>query len=148
MTEFRGSTIGQGLKIAIISSEFAEKDGGALARLRETAKSKLTELEAEFDIFYCPGVFEIPTVAAKILRTGKYDALVTLGVVVRGETAHFDFVCKAATDGVAALGRESGVPVLFGVLTTETTEQAVARGRLGADYAQAAVEMANLLKQI
>ncbi len=146
MTEYRGTQDGKGIKIAIISSEFAEKDGGALKKLQATAKAKLTELGAEYNIYFCPGVFEIPTVAAHVIQTKRYEAIVALGVVVRGETAHFDFVCKAATDGIAELGRTSGVPILFGVLTTDTTEQAVARGGLGADYAAAAVEMVNLIR--
>jgi len=148
MTEYRGNVDGQGLKIAIVSAEFAEKDGGALAELQSSAKAKLTELNADFDIFYVPGVFEIPTACRRILKTEKYDAIVTLGVVVKGETAHFEFVSQAATDGVAQLGRSSGVPILFGVLTCYTTEQAAARGHLGADYAAAAVQMASLTKQI
>ncbi len=148
MTEYKGTQDGKGLKIAIVSSEFAEKDGGALKTLQQTAQAKLKELNVEHDVFYCPGVFEIPTVAAQIIKTKKYDSIVTLGVVVRGETAHFDLICQAAADGIATLSRTSGVPVIFGVLTMDTTEQAIARGSLGADYAAAAVQMANLLRKI
>lgn len=142
MTTFRGSLDGTDLRIAIVSAEFAEKDGGALNELRATAITKLEECDATHDIFFCPGAFEIPTVCRHIIE--KYDAIITLGVVVRGETAHFDFVSGAVATGVAELGRTTGVPILFGVLTTNTTEQAAARGHLGADYAEAAVRMANL----
>lgn len=148
MSDFRGVLVGQGLKIAVVSSEFAEKDGGALKTLRETCWAKLTELGATYDTFYCPGAFEIPTVVRNVLDTKKYAAVVTLGVVVRGETVHFDLVANGCMQGIAELGRSSGVPVIFGVLATYTTEQAALRGKLGAEYAAAAVEMANLVKMM
>lgn len=148
MADFKGSLDGSGLRIAVVTAEFAEKDGGALKMLRETCWAKLTELGAIYDTFYCPGAFEIPTVVRNVLDMKQYAAIVTFGVIVRGETAHFDLVSTACMQGVAELGRSSGVPVIFGVLTTYTTEQAALRGKLGAEYAAAAVEMANLRKII
>jgi 6,7-dimethyl-8-ribityllumazine synthase len=148
MPDFCGATTGTGLHIAIVTSDFAEKDGGALQQLRETCWAKLTELGATYDTYHCPGAFEIPTVVRRVIDTKKYAAIVTLGVVVRGETAHFDLVANGCMQGIAELGRTTGVPVIFGVLTTYTTEQAVLRGKLGAEYAEAAVQMATLVKRI
>lgn len=148
MTDFRGELEGHGLKIAVITAEFAEKDGGALKELRQTCWDRLTELKADFDTFYCPGAFEIPTVAHQVIETGKYQAVIALGVVVRGETLHFDLVASGCMQGLAELGRTTGVPVIFGVLTTYTTEQAVQRGKLGKEYAETAIRMANMIIRI
>lgn len=148
MTDYRGDTTGTDLHIAIVTSEFDEKSGGALHELREVCTARLVELGATYDTLYCPGAFEIPTLAAHAITTERYDAIITLGVVVRGETAHFEYVAGECARGVAELARTSGIPVIFGVLTTETTAQAVARISHGADYAEAAVRMANVLGMI
>jgi 6,7-dimethyl-8-ribityllumazine synthase len=108
----------------------------------------LQELEAEFVEFRVAGVFEIPTAAKKVLLTQKFSAVITLGVVVRGETSHYDFVAGNAARKVADLGVEFATPVIFGILTTEDTQQAEARGNLGKDYAEAAVEMVKTLQEI
>ena len=99
---------------------------------------------------WVPGAFEIPLVAARMAKSGKYDAVIALGAVIRGSTSHYDYVCAEVSKGVAHAALESGVPVLFGVLTTDTIEQAIERagskaGNKGAECAQGAIEMVNLL---
>ena len=100
-----------------------------------------------------PGAFEIPIVAKKLATSKKYDAVITLGTVIRGSTPHFDYVCSEVSKGVAAINMQDGIPVIFGVITTDTIEQAIERagtkaGNKGWDAATAAIEMANLMKQI
>ena len=109
--------------------------------------------EADMDLAWVPGAFEIPLVAKRMASTGKYDAVVCLGAVIRGATPHFDMVANEATKGIANVGLQSGVPVIFGVLTTDSIEQAVERagtkaGNKGYDAMTTAIEMVNLLKQI
>ncbi len=104
-------------------------------------------------VAWCPGAHEIPVVAGKMAASGDYDALVCLGAVIRGSTPHFDYVAGSAASGVARVGEETGVPTIFGVLTTDTIEQAIERagtkaGNKGAEAAIAAVEMVNLLRQL
>ena len=147
MTEYRGSLDGTGLRIAVVSAEFSDKAPDAFPRLRASCFDRLTELGATYDVWYVPGSFEIPTLAAKLASSHTYDAIITLGIVVRGETAHFDYVAGEAARGIATIGRETGMPVIFGVLTTDTTAQADARAHLGADYAEGAVRMAQVLKR-
>lgn len=108
---------------------------------------------ADIDCFWVPGAFEIPLVARKLTETGNYAAIITLGAVIRGATAHFDFVAGACANGIAQLSLQSDIPVIFGVLTTDTVEQAVERAdskadNRGADCALAALEMVSLLKQV
>ncbi len=105
------------------------------------------------DVAWVPGCFEIPLVAQKMANSGRYQALVCLGVVIRGSTSHYDYVCNEVSKGIAAVGRESGVPTMFGVLTTDTIEQAVERagtkaGNKGWDAALGAIEMANLMENL
>ena len=102
---------------------------------------------------WVPGAFEIPLVASKMAKSGKYDAVIALGAVIRGSTSHYDYVCAEVSKGIAQTALETGVPVLFGVLTTDTIEQAIERagtkaGNKGADCAQSAIEMVNLLKAL
>lgn len=109
--------------------------------------------EERIDLAWVPGAFEIPVAARRLAATGRYAAVVALGCVIRGETSHYDLVCREAASGVAAVSRDTGVPCLFGVLTTDTVEQAVARagskaGNKGADAALAALEMADLLPRL
>ena len=105
------------------------------------------------DVVWTPGAFEIPLVAKKCAKTGKYNAIITLGAIIKGATSHYDYVCAELSKGIAQVSLETEVPVLFGVLTTENIEQAIERagtkaGNKGADAAKAAIEMANLLKEI
>lgn len=107
--------------------------------------------EDEVDVAWVPGAFEIPLVARKMAESGKYDAIICLGAVIRGATPHFDYVCAESAKGIAAVSQQTGVPTIYGVITTDTIEQAVERagtkaGNKGWDAALSAIEMANLLK--
>lgn len=137
-----------GIVIARFNSFIAEKllDGALDTLNRFGANSD------DIDVARVPGAFEIPLVAQKMAKSGSYDAVICLGAVIRGATPHFDFVANEATKGVAQVGMETGVPVIFGVLTTDTIEQAIERagskaGNKGSECAAAAVEMVNLLGQ-
>ena len=109
--------------------------------------------ESNIDVVWCPGAYEIPIVAKKCAKTGKYDAIITLGAVIKGSTSHYDYVCAEVSKGVASVSLETEVPVIFGVLTTENIEQAIERagtkaGNKGSDAAKSAIEMASLIKKI
>jgi 6,7-dimethyl-8-ribityllumazine synthase len=136
------------MKLAIISSRFNEKAGNALETLNQTCEEKLQELGVEFEKFSVPGAFEIPTLAKKVLLTKKFDGVICLGVIVRGETMHFDFVASNVARKLADLGVEFAQPVIFGVLTTDTTEQAIIRAKRGAEFAQAGVDFVKELNKI
>ena len=148
-----GYVSGKGLKVGIVVARFNEFItskllGGALDTLHrhETA-------DADIDVAWVPGAFEIPVVAKKMAACGKYDAVICLGAVIRGSTTHYDYVCNEVSKGVAQVGMQTGVPTIFGVLTTENIEQAIERagtkaGNKGADSAMAAMEMASLMKKI
>ena len=142
-----------GLKTALVVSRFNEfitskLVGGAIdALVRNNAK------EDDITQVWVPGAFEIPAVAKKLAESKKYDAVICLGAVIRGSTPHFDMVANEATKGVAQVGMQCGIPVIFGVLTTDTIEQAVERagtkaGNKGFDAALSAIEMVNLYRQI
>jgi len=139
-----------GRRFAVVVSRFNHL---ICARLLEGCLDELRTRGAEADdihVAWVPGAFEIPLAARTLAASGRYDAIVTLGVVIRGGTPHFDYVCRAATDGVLQASRETGVPVTFGVLTCDDVEQALARagagdGNKGREVASAAVEMACLL---
>lgn len=125
-------------------------------RLRDGAVHSLKKhgyTDDQITIAYCPGSYEIPLVAQKMAETGKFDAIIAIGVVIRGATAHFDFVAGAANSGVLSVNHSTGIPVIFGVLTTDTIEQAIERagtkaGNKGEEAAMAAIEMMSLLRQI
>ena len=144
---------GKDLKIGIVVARFNEFItskllSGAIDTLRRHETN-----EDDIDVAWVPGAFEIPVVAKTLAQTGKYDAVICLGAVIRGSTPHFDYVCAETSKGVAHVGLETGVPVAFGVLTTENIEQAVERagtkaGNKGVDAAMTAIEMVNLLKNI
>jgi 6,7-dimethyl-8-ribityllumazine synthase len=153
MKAFEGNLIGADLRIAIVLSRFNNLIGerlleGALDTLRRHGVP-----EDEIALARVPGAFEIPLVAQEMARTGRYDAVLCLGAVIRGATAHFDYVAGPMASSLAGVALATGVPILFGVLTTDTIEQAVERagtkaGNKGADVAVAAIEMANLLRAI
>lgn len=149
---FEGKLVGKDLKVAIVVSRFNDFITG---RLLEGAKDTFIRHDVDennIDVAYVPGAFEIPMVARKLAQTGKYDAVVTLGCVIRGATSHYDYVCNEVAKGVASLSLQTDIPVIFGVLTTETIEQAIERagtkaGNKGYESAVAAIEMAHLSKQ-
>jgi len=153
MKVYEGKLLAHGLKFAIVVSRFNDF---ICNRLLGGAMDALTRSGAESDdieVFKVPGAFEIPLVAKKLAMSGKYDAVICLGAVIRGSTPHFDYVANEVSKGIAAVSLETTVPVAFGVLTTDTLEQAIERagskaGNKGWDAAMAAIEMANLLKQI
>ncbi|HDJ1217425.1 TPA: 6,7-dimethyl-8-ribityllumazine synthase [Staphylococcus aureus] len=150
---FEGKLIGKDLKVAIVVSRFNDFITG---RLLEGAKDTLIRHdvnEDNIDVAFVPGAFEIPLVAKKLASSGNYDAIITLGCVIRGATSHCDYVCNEVAKGVSKVNDQTNVPVIFGILTTESIEQAVERagtkaGNKGAEAAVSAIEMANLLKSI
>ncbi|EGQ1677766.1 6,7-dimethyl-8-ribityllumazine synthase [Staphylococcus pseudintermedius] len=153
MMKFEGQLNGKGLKIGVVVSRFNDLITGRLLDGAQDALRRHQVAEDSIDVAYVPGAFELPIVAKKMAQTGKYDAVVTLGCVIRGATSHYDYVCNEAAKGIAKASDDTGVPVIFGVLTTENIEQAIERagtkaGNKGAESAVAAIEMANLLRQM
>lgn len=152
MMTYEGKLVAEGLKFGIVVARFNEfitnkLVGGALDALRRHGA-----LEEDVEIAWVPGAFEIPLVAQKMAETNKYDAVICLGAVIRGATPHFDFVSAEVSKGVAHVGLDTKLPVIFGVLTTDTIEQAIERagtksGNKGFDAAITAIETVNLLKQ-
>ena len=148
-----GKLIGTGLNIAIVASRFNEL---ITSRLIDGAKDTLMRHDVSgsaIDIYWVPGAFELPLIAKELALTGKYDAIIALGAVIRGDTPHFDYVAAEMSKGLASVGLEHRVPVLFGVLTCDTLDQALIRagskaGNKGSDCAAGAIEMANLLRNI
>jgi 6,7-dimethyl-8-ribityllumazine synthase len=151
MKTYEGSFLGQGLRFAIIVSRF---NNLLTRRLLEGAQDCLLRhgvAEANVDIFWTPGTFEEPMVAKRLAEGGKYNAIICLGAVIRGDTPHFDYIAGEVTKGIAHVGMETGIPVLHGVITADNLEQAIERagakeGNKGFTTAQSALEMANLLK--
>lgn len=149
---FEGKMNGEGLKIGIVVARFNEFITSKLLGGAEDVFRRHGVAEADVDIAWVPGAFEIPFAAKKMADSGKYDAILTLGTVIKGSTPHFDYVCNEAAKGIGSLSLSTGIPVIFGVLTTNTIEQAIERagtkaGNKGAETAIAAIEMANLNKQ-
>ncbi|MBE8954161.1 MAG: 6,7-dimethyl-8-ribityllumazine synthase [Quinella sp. 2Q5] len=153
MKTYEGTISGRGLKFAIVVARFNEFItskllGGALDALKrhETPDENIS-------VAWVPGAFEISLVAKKLASSGKFDAVICLGAVIRGATTHYDYVCNEVSKGVAQVGLQSGVPTIFGVVTTENIQQAIERagtksGNKGFDAAVSAMEMANLLKNL
>lgn len=153
MMKFEGQLNGKGLKIGVVVSRFNDLITGRLLDGAQDALRRHQVAEDSIDVAYVPGAFELPIVAKKMAQTGKYDAVVTLGCVIRGATSHYDYVCNEAAKEIAKASDDTGVPVIFGVLTTENIEQAIERagtkaGNKGAESAVGAIEMANLLRQM
>jgi 6,7-dimethyl-8-ribityllumazine synthase len=148
-----GKLIAEGLKVGIVVARFNEFItskllGGALDGLIRHGAN-----ESDIDVAWVPGAYEIPMIAQKMTTSKKYDAVICLGAVIRGSTSHYDYVCNEVAKGVAQVGLASGVPTIFGVVTTENIEQAIERagtkvGNKGYDSAMSAIEMANLLKNL
>jgi 6,7-dimethyl-8-ribityllumazine synthase len=148
-----GKLVSSGKKYGIVVSRFNEFISNKLLGGALDALTRHGALEEEITIAWTPGAFEIPVVAQKMAASGKYDAVITLGAVIRGSTPHFDYVANEVSKGAAHISLATGVPVLFGVLTTDTIEQAIERagtkaGNKGYDSAVAAIEMANLMEQV
>ena len=153
MKTYEGQLVAGNENFCIIISRFNDFIGskllsGALDELKRHGVS-----DDNIDIVKVPGAFEIPITAQKFAQTGKYNAIITLGAVIRGATAHFDYVSAEVSKGIAQVSLQTGVPVIFGVLTTDNSEQAIERagtkaGNKGSDAAKSAIEMANLLKLV
>lgn len=140
-------------KFCIVVSRFNEFIGGKLLSGAIDELKRHGVSDSNIDVVWCPGAFEIPLIAKKCAKSGKYSAIITLGAVIKGSTSHYDYVCAEVSKGVAAVSLETGIPVIFGVLTTENLEQAIERagtkaGNKGADAAKSAIEMANVINQI
>ncbi|WP_251551829.1 6,7-dimethyl-8-ribityllumazine synthase [Neobacillus muris] len=148
---FEGHLVGTGLKIGIVAGRFNEFITSKLLGGAQDALKRHGVNEEDVDVAWVPGAFEIPLIAQKMAKSQKYDAIITLGTVIRGATPHFDYVCNEAAKGVSAASLNSGVPVAFGILTTDSIEQAIERagtkaGNKGWDAATTAIEMANLCR--
>jgi 6,7-dimethyl-8-ribityllumazine synthase len=153
MPTYEGRLDATGLRIALLASRFNETITkslleGALSALRRHGLD-----DASITIAWVPGAFELPMTAKRLADSGEFDAIVCLGAVIRGATTHYDYVCGQAAAGIARVALDTGVPVIFGVLTTENIEQAIERsgtkaGNKGFDAAVAAIEMADLLRQL
>lgn len=153
MNLLEGKLLAEGQRVGIVAARFNEFITGKLLGGAIDAFVRHGGSEDQVDVAWVPGAFEIPLVAKKMAASGKYDAVICLGAVIRGATPHFDMVANEATKGIAQVGLQAGIPVIFGVLTTDSIEQAVERagtkaGNKGFDAMTTAIEMVNLLKQI
>ena len=153
MNTFEGKLVSNDMKIGIVAARFNEFIVSKLIGGAMDALTRHDVKEENIDLAWVPGAFEIPLIAQKMADSGKYDAVICLGTVIRGATPHFDYVCAEASKGIAQVSLQTGVPVAFGVLTTETIQQAVERagtkaGNKGVDCAMAAMEMVNLFKEM
>jgi len=153
MKIYEGNLVSENIKVGIIATRFNEfivsklLDGALDGLKRHNVK------EADIEVAWVPGAFEIPLIASKMAKCGKYDAVICLGTVIRGATTHYDYVCSEVSKGIATVSLNSDIPVIFGVLTTENVEQAIERagtksGNKGYDCAVSAIEMVNLIKAI
>lgn len=153
MKTLEGKLVAKGIRVGIVAARFNEF---ITSRLLSGAMDGLIRhdvQEEDIHVAWVPGAFEIPLIASKMAGSGKYDAVICLGAVIRGSTSHYDYVCNEVSKGIAAVGLDSGIPVLFGVLTTENIEQAIERagtkaGNKGYDCALSAIEMVNLIREI
>ncbi|MPM61131.1 6,7-dimethyl-8-ribityllumazine synthase [bioreactor metagenome] len=153
MKTYEGNLIAKGLKFGIVVGRFNEFIGSKLLGGAIDALKRHGAEENEIEIAWVPGAFEIPLAANKMAKSKKYDAVICLGAVIRGNTPHFDYVSSEVTKGIAHVGLQTELPVIFGVLTTDSIEQAIERagtkaGNKGYDAAVTAIEMANLLREI
>ena len=145
--------IGTDLKIAIVAGRFNQFITEKLVDGAVDALKRHDTSDSDIDVIWVPGAFEVPLIAKKLAETGNYDAIVGLGTVIRGSTTHYDYVCNEAAKGISQAGLQTGVPVIFGIVTTESIEQAIERagtksGNKGYDAAVSAIEMANLTRMI
>ena len=153
MSVLEGKLISNEMKIGIVASRFNEFITSKLLSGALDALKRHEVSDDNIDIAWVPGAFEIPLIASKLADSGKYDAVICLGAVIRGSTSHYDYVCSEVSKGIASVMLKSGKPVMFGVLTTENIEQAIERagtkaGNKGFDSAVSAIEMVNLIREI
>ena len=153
MKKIEGMIVANGAKIGIVAARFNEFIVSKLVSGAEDALLRHSVNPDDISVAWVPGAFEIPVVAKKMAMSGKYDAVICLGAVIRGATSHYDYVCNEVSKGIASVSLESEIPVMFGVVTTENIEQAIERagtkaGNKGYDCALGAIEMINLVRQI
>lgn len=153
MRVIEGKFNGEGLKIGVVASRFNEFITSKLVSGAQDCLTRHGVGDGDISVAWVPGAFEIPVIAKRMASSGKYDAVICLGAVIRGATSHYDYVCAEVSKGIAAVSLDTGLPVLFGILTTDTIEQAIERagtkaGNKGTDCAMSALEMVNLIKNI
>ena len=153
MKTFEGNLVSQGIKIGIVAARFNDFIVSRLIGGCEDTLLRHGVRAEDISLAWVPGAFEIPLIASKMAKSGKFDAVIALGSVIRGSTSHYDYVCSEVSKGIANVSLNSDVPVLFGVLTTDTIEQAIERagskaGNKGSECAQGAIEMVNLIRAL
>lgn len=153
MRTLEGNLVAKGLKVGIVCARFNEFITSKLLSGAMDALKRHEVSDEDIYVAWVPGAFEIPLIASKMAKSGKYDAIICLGAVIRGNTSHYDYVCSEVSKGIASVSLASDIPVMFGVLTTENIEQAIERagtkaGNKGYDCAMGAIEMVNLIREI
>lgn len=153
MNTFEGKVVSSGIKVGIVASRFNEFITSKLVAGAMDGLIRHDVNEDDVDVAWVPGAFEVPLIAKKMAGSGKYDAVICVGAVIRGSTSHYDYVCNEVSKGIASISLSSGIPVMFGILTTDTIEQAIERagtkaGNKGYDCALGAIEMVNLIREI
>ena len=153
MRTIEGNLVSKNIRVGIVAARFNEFITSKLLGGTRDGLLRHDVRDEDIDVAWVPGAFEIPLIASKMAKSGKYDAVICLGAVIRGATSHYDYVCNEVSKGIATVSLESGIPVLFGVLTTENIEQAIERagtkaGNKGYDCALSAIEMVNLIREI
>ena len=153
MKLYEGKLVSEGIKVGIVCARFNEFIVSKLLGGCEDVLLRHGVQPDDISVAWVPGAFEIPLIASKMAKSGKYDAVIALGAVIRGSTSHYDYVCSEVSKGIASVALNSNIPVMFGVLTTDTIEQAIERagtkaGNKGADCAQGAIEMVNLIRTL
>ena len=153
MNVFEGKVVSEGMKVGIVAARFNEFIVSKLVAGAQDALVRHDVKEEDIDLAWVPGAFAIPLIASKMAKSGKYDAVIALGAVIRGSTTHYDYVCSEVSKGIANVSLNSDIPVMFGVITTENIEQAIERagtkaGNKGYDCALGAIEMVNLIRNI
>ena len=153
MNVFEGKVVSEGMKVGIVAARFNEFIVSKLVAGAQDALVRHDVKEEDIDLAWVPGAFEIPLIASKMAKSGKYDAVIAIGAVIRGSTTHYDYVCSEVSKGIANVSLNSDIPVMFGVITTENIEQAIERagtkaGNKGYDCALGAIEMVNLIRNI
>lgn len=153
MNTFEGKVVSSGIKVGIVASRFNEFITSKLVAGAMDGLIRHDVNEDDVDVAWVPGAFEVPLIAKKMAGSGKYDAVICVGAVIRGSTSHYDYVCSEVSKGIASVSLSGGIPVMFGILTTDTIEQAIERagtkaGNKGYDCALGAIEMVNLIREI
>ena len=153
MKTYEGNLVSRGIKVGIVAARFNELIVSKLISGATDGLVRHDVREEDIEIAWVPGAFEIPLIASKMAKSGKYDAVICLGAVIRGATTHYDYVCSEVTKGIASVSLGADIPVMFGILTTENIEQAIERagtkaGNKGYDCAVGAIEMVNLIRKI